>query len=376
MYRRDQRETECEKHQSDASEPRFAEPLDHAPKDSRSHEHSHPAQIHDEVADIGLSDWKTVHENERQSGYGAVERADRDRVDPDQALRGLVWPRDDAPHRAGAGLMDDPVLARRGNLLARLAQVNGGEDADQNAEDRGGDSRRVPSPVDECRADRGTDDGAEARRCREPSKTLGAVLGITGVSDVCLDDADRPPAQALHYSAKQQEPEGARVREDDVRDGRNHQAREERRASPVPVGKPAPERGARELGDREGCDQNPDDTRRGAELGRVEGKKGNDHRKSKHVHESRHKRGSLGYWLGVEFWGKGYATQAAIAVLNYGFGTLELHRIEAGHYPRNPASGRVLEKIGMQREGLMRGDVLKGHQFEDTVLYARLSTDF
>lgn len=91
---------------------------------------------------------------------------------------------------------------------------------------------------------------------------------------------------------------------------------------------------------------------------------------------AKHKRGSLGYWLGVEFWGKGYATQAAIAVLNYGFGTLELHRIEAGHYPRNPASGRVLEKIGMQREGLMRGDVLKGHQFEDTVLYARLSTDF
>jgi [ribosomal protein S5]-alanine N-acetyltransferase len=91
---------------------------------------------------------------------------------------------------------------------------------------------------------------------------------------------------------------------------------------------------------------------------------------------TRHKRGHLGYWLGVEFWGKGYATEAANAVLTYGFGRLELHRIEAGHYPRNPASGRVLEKIGMQREGLMRGDVLKGDQFEDTVLYACLSTDF
>jgi [ribosomal protein S5]-alanine N-acetyltransferase len=91
---------------------------------------------------------------------------------------------------------------------------------------------------------------------------------------------------------------------------------------------------------------------------------------------ARHKRGGLGYWLGVDFWGKGFATEAARAVLTYGFQTLELHRIEAGHYPRNPASGRVLEKIGMQREGLMRGDVLKGDQFEDTILYARLSTDF
>ncbi len=91
---------------------------------------------------------------------------------------------------------------------------------------------------------------------------------------------------------------------------------------------------------------------------------------------ARHKRGGLGYWLGVDFWRQGYATEAASAVLNYGFHTLELHRIEAGHYPRNPASGRVLEKIGMKFEGIMRGDLLKGDQFEDTVMYARLRTDF
>jgi [ribosomal protein S5]-alanine N-acetyltransferase len=91
---------------------------------------------------------------------------------------------------------------------------------------------------------------------------------------------------------------------------------------------------------------------------------------------TRHKRGGLGYWLGADYWRQGYATEAARAVLDYGFQTLELHRIEAGHYPRNPASGRVLEKIGMQFEGVMRGDLLKGDQFEDTVLYARLSTDF
>ncbi len=91
---------------------------------------------------------------------------------------------------------------------------------------------------------------------------------------------------------------------------------------------------------------------------------------------ARHRRGHLGYWLGVDFWRQGYATEAASAVLDYGFQHFELHRIEAGHYPRNPASGRVLEKIGMRFEGIMRGDLLKGDQFEDTVLYARLSTDF
>ncbi len=91
---------------------------------------------------------------------------------------------------------------------------------------------------------------------------------------------------------------------------------------------------------------------------------------------ARHKRGHLGYWLGVDYWAKGYATEAASAVLDYGFQTLELHRIEAGHYPCNPASGRMLEKIGMQFEGVMRGDLLKGDQFEDTVMYARLRTDF
>ena len=90
---------------------------------------------------------------------------------------------------------------------------------------------------------------------------------------------------------------------------------------------------------------------------------------------TRFKRGHLGYWLGVDFWGQGYATEAARAIVQYGFETLGLHRIEAGHYPRNPASGRVLEKIGMRLERTLRGHLLKGDVFEDTVMYARLVTD-
>ncbi len=90
---------------------------------------------------------------------------------------------------------------------------------------------------------------------------------------------------------------------------------------------------------------------------------------------ARHRRGHLGYWFGVDHWGRGYATEAAQAVLRYGFEVLDLHRIEAAHWPRNPASGRVLTKIGMQREGVMRGDLLKDGRFEDSVLYAILATD-
>ncbi|HUR83301.1 MAG TPA: GNAT family N-acetyltransferase, partial [Thermoanaerobaculia bacterium] len=54
----------------------------------------------------------------------------------------------------------------------------------------------------------------------------------------------------------------------------------------------------------------------------------------------------IGYWIGVPFWGRGYATEAAAAVLRYGFEECGLHRIFAGHFSRNPASGKVLARIG------------------------------
>ena len=68
-----------------------------------------------------------------------------------------------------------------------------------------------------------------------------------------------------------------------------------------------------------------------------------------------HARGELGYWIGREFWNHGYCTEAARAVVEYGFSVLGLHRIHARHLTRNPASGRVMEKLGMQYEGRLRG---------------------
>ncbi|WP_049760461.1 GNAT family N-acetyltransferase [Deinococcus deserti] len=86
-------------------------------------------------------------------------------------------------------------------------------------------------------------------------------------------------------------------------------------------------------------------------------------------------RAELGYWLGVPYWGRGYASEAVPAALNFGFGTLALHRIQATVFPRNPASARVLEKAGFRREGLLRGDAKKGGTFEDLILFARLRSD-
>ena len=57
---------------------------------------------------------------------------------------------------------------------------------------------------------------------------------------------------------------------------------------------------------------------------------------------AKHRRASLGYWIGFEYWGKGFCTEAASAIVRFGFDQLEIHRIEATHLTRNPASGAVM----------------------------------
>ena len=83
----------------------------------------------------------------------------------------------------------------------------------------------------------------------------------------------------------------------------------------------------------------------------------------------------LGYWLGREFWNQGYCTEAAVSVIEFGFESLGLQRIVSEHLARNPASGKVLEKAGMTREGLRRKHVRKWGVFEDVVVYGILSDD-
>jgi [ribosomal protein S5]-alanine N-acetyltransferase len=82
-----------------------------------------------------------------------------------------------------------------------------------------------------------------------------------------------------------------------------------------------------------------------------------------------HVRAELGYWIGVPYWNRGYASEAAVAMLRFGFDELQLNRIYAVHLVRNPASGRVMEKAGMEYEGTLRQHVQKWGAFEDIAFY-------
>jgi RimJ/RimL family protein N-acetyltransferase len=94
-----------------------------------------------------------------------------------------------------------------------------------------------------------------------------------------------------------------------------------------------------------------------------------------HIAEA-HRRAELGYWIGVPFWGRGYATEAARAAVAFGFETLRLNRIYAHYFAGNTASQRVLEKIGMRHEGRSRQHIQKWDHFVDLENYALLAEDF
>ncbi len=89
-----------------------------------------------------------------------------------------------------------------------------------------------------------------------------------------------------------------------------------------------------------------------------------------------HKRGELGYWLGADDWGVGLATEAATAVLAWGFRDQGLMRIHAQYLDDNRASGRVLEKIGMLREGVRRAHLKKGKRLLDAHQYGVLRQEW
>lgn len=89
-----------------------------------------------------------------------------------------------------------------------------------------------------------------------------------------------------------------------------------------------------------------------------------------------HKRAELGYWIGVPFWGRGFATEAASAAVVFGFDTLRLHRIYASHFVGNTASQRVLEKIGMRHEGRSRQHIQKWDRFVELENYGILAEEF
>ena len=90
----------------------------------------------------------------------------------------------------------------------------------------------------------------------------------------------------------------------------------------------------------------------------------------------RDRRAELGYWLGAADWGKGYATEAADAMLDLGFAELRLERIYAQVLAGNAASCRVLDKLGMTAEGIRRNHVRKGRRLHDVHLFGMLRSEW
>ncbi len=89
-----------------------------------------------------------------------------------------------------------------------------------------------------------------------------------------------------------------------------------------------------------------------------------------------HRRAELGYWIGADFWNQGIGTEAAIKVTEFAFKVLNLNKITARHMYDNPGSGRIMQKIGMEKEGLTKQEVLKNGKFVDLVVYGFLKEDY
>ena len=87
-------------------------------------------------------------------------------------------------------------------------------------------------------------------------------------------------------------------------------------------------------------------------------------------------RGELGYWIREEDWHKGYCTEAGKAIIQFGFDHFNLNKIKAEHMTRNPASGKVLEKLGLKKEGLLKQHFKKRDVYEDIAVYGLCRCDY
>lgn len=90
------------------------------------------------------------------------------------------------------------------------------------------------------------------------------------------------------------------------------------------------------------------------------------------IHDRDDDKAELGYWIGIPYWNKGYVTEAAKAIVDFGFQKLNFNKIFATHFPHNPASGKIMEKIGMEKEALLKEEVKKDGEYFDLVMYSIL----
>ncbi len=85
---------------------------------------------------------------------------------------------------------------------------------------------------------------------------------------------------------------------------------------------------------------------------------------------------SIGYFVDKKRWGRGLATEMVQALINYGFEQLHLHRIYGNCDAENPATRRVLEKVGMRQEGILRQHCLRSYGWADVCFYGILRSEW
>jgi [ribosomal protein S5]-alanine N-acetyltransferase len=93
------------------------------------------------------------------------------------------------------------------------------------------------------------------------------------------------------------------------------------------------------------------------------------------IHSEKFRNAEIAFFFHPDHWGHGYGTEVARLLLDFGFNTLHLHRITGTCDPRNPASARILEKIGMSYEGRLRENIQLRDGWRDSLLYSKIATD-
>jgi RimJ/RimL family protein N-acetyltransferase len=87
-------------------------------------------------------------------------------------------------------------------------------------------------------------------------------------------------------------------------------------------------------------------------------------------------RAEIGYWMAEPFWNKGYMTEATQSIIDFGFDKLGLNKLAASHIELNPASGKVMVKCGMTKEGELKEHICKNAIFHNLILYGLTKKDY
>ena len=94
------------------------------------------------------------------------------------------------------------------------------------------------------------------------------------------------------------------------------------------------------------------------------------------LHDREDDKAELGYWMAKPFWNQGFVTEAAKAVIDFGFKELGCNKIYATHFLHNPASGKILEKIGMEKEAVLKQHIKKAGEYFDIPMYSVLKENY